>query len=310
MKKIWHSIFWKLLSCACFAGTNIIVRYLSGGSPISTSTNLPIYSIIFFQNLIGLSLISLAAIWRSPRQIISIWYTDKLWRHLARIATAGSGIAVWYLSLRYISVTEAVALSFIAPILTTIAAICFLKENFNWQRKFAVSLSILGGVLITRPDLTIIKINHFNWYLLLPLVSAIIFSLDKIFTRSLLTNKETPQVLTNYLLLSMSIFALVPCFLFGWHKPDLIQLPWLVLLGLLGIFAHYAFNKAHALAELTFLLPFGAAKIIMCAILSYIVFYEIPNTSYLWIGIITMTFSTIILNLPADLFVKRVKAHA
>jgi len=298
MQKIWHSIFWKILSCACFACINVTVRYLSGGSPIALDKPLPIYTIMFFQNLIGVVILTYYI------KDFSILRTKRPVLHTVRIVTAALGIGLWYLSLRYIPVTQVVALSFIAPILTVLGALTFLKERLNWQRALAVMLSLLGGFLITRPDQALLSSENYNWYMILPLIAAFVFSLDKVFTRQLLTERESPLSLAWYLLACIGPLCLLPCIQYGWVTPELQHLPYILLLGVLGALAHYTFNKAYELAEVTFLLPFGAAKLILCAGLSYMAFLEIPRTFDLLLGITIITVSTIVLSMPQRIFSK------
>lgn len=298
MQKVLESVFWKIVSCGCFAGINILVRYLSGGSPLAISQPLPIYTIMFFQNLIGMLLLSL---YIKPGIIIN---TSRPGLHILRIITAALGIGVWYLSLRYIPVTQVIALSFIAPIITTIIAVIFLGEDLDWKRSIAICLSILGGFLITRPDRTIFSGMEYNWFMLLPLIAAFIFSLDKMLTRKLLVLKESPLSLALYLLTFISPLCLLPCLIYGWVTPTSIHIPWLILLGLLGAMAHYTFNRAYELADITFLLPFGAAKLLLCSLLSYTVFLEIPNQVDIWLGITILTLSTVILTTPISFSTK------
>lgn len=293
MPKVLESIFWKIISCGCFAGINILVRYLAGGSSLELSKPLPIYTIMLWQNLLGVVFLSLYL-----KKKID-FSKEHLGLHLARVVTAAIGIGLWYLSLRYIPVTQVVALSFIAPIMTTFIAIVLLRESFTWQRGLAISLSMVGAFLLTRPDRALHSLANYNWYLLLPLLAALIFSLDKIFTRQLLVLQASSLVLAWYLLAFIGPICLIPSAIYGWVTPDWSQWQWLVLLGALSACAHYTFNRAYALAEITFLLPFGAAKLLLCTLLSYLVFLEIPNTFELWIGVTIMVLSTLIIGIPS-----------
>lgn len=303
MQKIWHGIFWKVFSCGCFAGTNVLVRYLSGGSPIPLGRPLPIYTIMFFQNLIGMICIFVWVTSSGEKKQLR-FPTTHIWLHVWRILTAAIGIGLWYLSLRYIPVTQVVAISFIAPVITILGAVLVLRENFNLQRKIAVTLSLIGGFLIARPDQALFNSPIYSWYLILPLCAALIFSLDKIFTRKLLNLNETPKLLAWYLLAFIAPVCLIPAAIYGWVTPNLEHLPWLLVLGGLGALAHYSFNRAYELAEVTVLLPFGAAKLLICSAISYATFYEIPKTLDLWMGIIVITLSTIVLS---DSFLNWVK---
>lgn len=301
MQKLWFGIFWKVFSCGCFAAINVLVRYLSGGSPLQLSQPLPIYTIMFWQNLIGMIVIYF---W--VRNTFATHYQSltpqKFWLNFGRILFAAVGIGLWYISLRYIPVTEVVALSFVAPIITTICAVLLLKETLTFQRKLAISLSLIGGFLIARPDHILLNSAGYTWLMALPLLAAFVFSLDKILTRRLLILAESPRLLAFYLLAFTAPLCLIPCLYYGWVTPQLEHLPWLLLLGILGALAHYTFNKAYELADITLLLPFGAAKIMLCASISYMAFYEIPKTFDMWLGIMVLTASTVILSLKPGTF--------
>lgn len=305
MQKIWHGIFWKVLSCACFAGINILVRYLSGGSPLTIATPLPIYTIMFFQNFIG-AIVVVAWMWHGNVLRTKDFFTIRPWLNITRLLTATLGIGLWYLSVQYIPITEVVALSFISKIITILGAVFFLKEAFNIQRKFAVFLSLAGGYLITRLDQPILNITEFNWILLLPVLAAFVFSLDTLLTRRLLALNESPRNLTWYALAFTAPFCLLPAVHYGWSSPDLAHMPWLLLLGVLGALSHYTFNKAYAFTEITALMPFGISRLIFCAAFSYFAFYEIPKSLDMWVGIIIIASSTLILGINAE-FIRKLR---
>lgn len=306
MIKIWRGIFWKIVSCACFAGINALVRYLSAGSPLFVEQALPIYMIMLFQNIIGLFFLSTWMIQKKGR-LKSIIITSKPGLHILRVITAATGIGLWYKSIQHIPITEVVALSFAAPIITVIGSIIFLREKFSWQRKVAVSLSIIGGFLMVRPDRTIYAMQNFNSYMLFPLIAAFVFAFDKLLTRKLLSSGESTEGLTWYLILFLGPICIIPICMYGWVTPCASHIPWLVIIGILGTLAHYAFNKAYELADVVVLLPFGVAKLLFCALLSYIAFAEIPSSLDMWLGILVITFSTIILGIPNN--IKRYRRH-
>lgn len=304
MQKLWQSIFWKVLSCGCFAGINVVVRFMSGGSPLFVNNPLPIYTIMFFQHLIGMLVIS-AWMWWANELHVSDFRTTKPWLHFLRVITAAAGIGLFYLSLRYLSVTQAVALSITTPIITTIGAVVFLKENFNLPRKIAVFSSIIGGILVARPDQAISQLGIPTWFVFLPVLAAFAFAFDKLLTRKLLALNENPRTLAWYLLAFIAPFSLLPVLHYGWVSPEMQHWPWLCLLGLLGACAHYTFNKAYALAEVTVLLPFGAARLILGGMFSYLAFYEIPKSVDLWFGISIIIFSTILLSAESKFFMRQ-----
>lgn len=290
---VWTGVYWKILSCLCFAGVNILVRFVSGGSPIDTP-KMSIYMIMFYQNLIS-SLFLLP--WLLHTRSLGTFKTKHPYLHIFRVTTAVLGVGAWYLSIRYIPIPQAVALSFIGPILTIFGAALFLKEKLTSKKMLAILSSFLGSYLIIRPDRQFPGISM-EWALFLPLLSAAIFAFDKLLTRRLLELGENPGLVTFYLVFFMAPLSVIPSFYYGWEMIQLSQLPWLILLGIAGAMAHFSFSKAYEFSEVTFLMPFGLAKFIFCGFLSYMIFREIPTGVHMWIGIVSLLWSTTILTLP------------
>ncbi|KAI0740153.1 hypothetical protein C8Q76DRAFT_706953 [Earliella scabrosa] len=62
------------------------------------------------------------------------------------------GIFGLYYSLQYLSVTDATVLQFLSPMFTAAAGAVFLHEPFSWREGSAGLASLLGVVLIARPE--------------------------------------------------------------------------------------------------------------------------------------------------------------
>ena len=292
--KLYIGIFWKIASCFCFAGVNSLVRYLSGGSSLPLEASLPIYTIMFFQNTIG-AIILIPMLLKNKDIINSILKTKHPFLHTVRVTTAVLGIGLFYLSLQYIPLTQVVALSFAAPFISIIGAVIFLNESLNINRIIVIILSIIGGFLISRPDLGLVNSSHIGWLAIFPILATLIFALDKLITRKLLLHNESPAAVTLLLIAFTAPFCLIPAILYGWHTPHLMHWPWLILLAIFGIGAHFTFSKAFYYAEVTVLIPFSISKIVFCGIIGYIAFAELPKTADMWLGIIVTTISAIIL---------------
>lgn len=301
----WQAIYWKSLSCASFAGINVIVRYLTKMCPAGVLGSELV--IIFFQNLFGTLFILMSFIpkWIHLRKTNTAQLIQQPVRypiyHALRIISAVVGVMLWYKSLKYIPITEALALNFTGPILTACGAWFILKEKFSPQRVLSVILSIMGAFIIARPDLVLNANNGFGWAVFLPIVSALLISSSKLFTRKLGALGESPQRLTRYLLVFMTPVSLVLA-IPTWEMPSVHHWPWLILMGFLARLAHLSFAKAYALAEVTFLTPFGFLKFFLSALLGYMVFNEFPTTPTVWIGIAMVFISIAVLNYKMPLY--------
>ncbi|MBT4964074.1 MAG: DMT family transporter [Francisellaceae bacterium] len=294
MSQVWLGVLWKIISCTCFAIVNGLVRYLSSDSFSSDAT--PTYVVMLYQNLIATLILLPVLLTKTNFNVKKILATKQPYLHFARVLTAVCGIGLWYLSLKYMQMTQVIAISFIAPIITIMGSTIFLHEKLSWPRCLAITLSIIGGFLISRPDRGIIGLD-FSLVVFFPVLAASIFAFDKILTRKLLELGEQPNILTIYLVGSTAILCVIPFVVYGCPWPSIDKLPWLCTLGITGCLAHYSFSKAYAYAEVTFLMPFGISKFVLSALIGYFAFSEIPRTFSIWIGMIVILASTILLNL-------------
>lgn len=282
--KVYLGIFWKITSCCCFAGANALVRYLSGGSALPIAHPLPIYTLMFFQNVFGCLLI-LPIMGQNKVLLKSILQSKYLLLHGIRLATAAIGIGLWYLSLQYLPLAQAVAVSFIAPFVTILGAIIFLGEQVTIIRISIILLSVIGGYILLKPMENLAIASGLSYVALLPLFAALIFAIDKIIAKKLLIVGETPSGLTLVLIAGIAPLCLLPAIVYGWHTPAPNQWGWLMVLAVLGVGAHFAFNKAFSYAEVTLLMPFSLTKMLFCGLIGYVVFAEIPQTINIWIGL-------------------------
>lgn len=296
VSEAWKGAFWKVVSCACFAGINGIVRYWSGGIAHSHET-LPINVMILFQNIFG-ALFLLPWLLKSGLPNLQIQHLSL---HLLRVLTAVLGVYLWYLSLQTMPIAEGVALTFTGPIFTLLGASIFLKEKLTGQKMIAISLSVIGAFIIARPDLPFYDGYSLGLAALLPLSSALSLALSKLLTRKLTNLGEAPLSLATYLLLLMIPASLIPVSA-EWNMPHLIHWPWLITLGALAAAAHFSFSKAYQLAEVTFLTPFGFTKFFLSTLIGFLAFAEFPNYWSLWSGIFIIFISIFLIAYKIPLY--------
>lgn len=287
-----RGLFWKLVACFAFACVNSLVRFLTGGAgqsmqPLATEV------IVCFQNIFGLILLLPFMLKDGVKTLKTAWPLI----HTFRIICAVAGIICLYSAFATMPMAQAVALQFTGPVFAVIGAKLYLKEEMGFYRLTGVFLGILWAFIITRPDRAFMQNgNVFSWAMMLPLLSALAFAVVKILSRQLALKGESAQLLTTYLILFMVPASLVPA-LAVWQTPSFSILCLLLLLGGLGSLAHFATAKAFTYADVTFLTPFGFARIIFTAFLGYILYAELPTNSNLWIGFAIIMLSTILITL-------------
>ena len=286
------AISWKLMSCACFAGINGVVRHLTAIKGMPEAAVLPTSSVNFFQNIFG-TLFLLPVIWsmgfhrlKSPHKTL----------HLIRVVTAVAGLLLWYEAIKRMPLAQAVSLNFTGPIFTTCAAFFFLKEEVSWLRVMAILLSLVGAFIISRPDIALLgdSAPSLGFAVIFPITSAVVFAFNKILTRRLAMQGESPESLAIYLLVFMTpvsgLFCLNDIMTGQFYWPNFTQMGWLMCAGALAALAHLSFAKAYQLAEVTFLMPFGFLKFFMSTCIGYLAFSEWPaSTPLIGIGFIFLS---------------------
>ncbi len=278
-----QGILWKTLACACFAGLNVIVRYLTGGAG-GTETPLPAMEIAGIQNAIGFCLMLPFLLGKHSLASLKSKYITL---HGVRVLMGGAGMVLLYIAFSVMPTAKAVALGFMGPVFTVIGAAIYLKERMGLLRTFGITLGMLGAFLITRPDLDFMKDGGAQsvtfWAFLLPLGSAACFAVCKIVGRELTNLGDSASLLTVYLLVFMAPVCLIPAS-FHWVTPEGIQWLWLLALGVLASLAHYAMAQSYACAEIVFLTPFGFSRLLFSAAIAFAAFGELPKAGDFWLG--------------------------
>lgn len=264
----FRGAFWKVSSFVCFSAINGIVRYLSQTTEVIGQTPLPAYEVAFFQNLFGLIFLIPWVIQNGPQSL----KTQHLSLHMCRIVLSAVGVVLWYISLSYMPLAQAVALMFLGPLITVMGARFFLKESIGKERSIAILVGFVGGGLVSQT--TFIE-GAIGLLALLPILAATCFSGATLMIRRL-AKDDSPQLIVTYLLLFMAPVLLIPTLLYG-VMPAPWQWPWLLMMGGLAAAAHLCLSNAYASAEVSYLIPYGFTKWFASAFIGLIAFAEIPS---------------------------------
>ena len=220
--------------------------------------------------------------------------------HLLR----GLGIVIanlcFFTSLITISLANAVAIFFIAPLIITLLSVVILGEKVGIKGCVAVFIGFLGVVIILRPGYGV-----FNFASLLPLVAALAYSLVQIMTRKMGEAEKTSKMVF-YIQLNLVFFSAISGLFFGHGKfadpsqPTLYFLlrPWIVPpfkdllimfgIGILSGMGAYCISQAYRITKAGFIAPFEYVALPLSIFWSIVVFGEWPDFVS-WIGILLIS---------------------
>jgi drug/metabolite transporter (DMT)-like permease len=287
----WRGAMWKIMAFACYAALNGIARYLSGGAQSSLAEPLPVSVIVFFQDLFALIFI-LPWLLGNKASLIKIALPDRLGLNLSRVVLSAAAVITWYLALRYLPQTDAVALSVVGPIIGVICAKIFLKERLGYLRSSIILISFIAACWVCKPMAALIINQDNSWGLLFVLLSSLFFALAKILTRKLASTGESKYNLTAYLLIFIVPVSFVPALMF-WQMPTMAHWPLLMVAGALTAAAIYCVTTALSYAQVSFLAPFDLARFVLNSVVGYLVFMELPASWAVWLVMAFIVFSVV-----------------
>lgn len=177
---------------------------------------------------------------------------------------------LFFLSLRYLPLGEAVALVFASPIFITMLAGPVLGEKVGPRRWGAVAVGFIGVLVILRPGTAV-----FSPYALLPVSAALTFSLTMLLGRKLaLSDNSTSIVFYTSIggVLASALFVST-----DWVTPPIEHVPWLFLIGILGGVGQLLIVQAFRHAEASMLAPFEYTTIIWAILFGFLFWSELPD---------------------------------
>ncbi len=178
--------------------------------------------------------------------------------------------AFFYLSLKFLPLAEAAAISFVGPVMVTALSGPLLGEKVGRRQWIAVMLGFLGVLIIVRPGGAV-----FSPVVLLPLICALFFSLYQIATRKVAGRDDSMTTLFfGALVGAVALSVALP---FMWQTPTLLQGVLILCVGLLGGFGHWLLIRAVEHASPMALAPFVYVQLVWSTTLAWLAFGDFPD---------------------------------
>lgn len=227
------------------------------------SAQLSTFQILFFRSLVGLVVISLLLSRAGWGQVAGRPFDLHLLRNLAHFG----GQFGWFYGLAFIPLAEVFAIEFTVPIWTALWAALLLGERLSGPRLAALSLGIAGLLIILRPGS-----QSVHPAALAVLAGAAGYALAHTLTRRLALS-DPPLVILFYMTVIQLPLGLLPA-LANWTTPAPALWPWLLVVGLSALSAHYCMARALALAPATVVVPMDFLRLPLIAVVGALVYGE------------------------------------
>ncbi len=209
-----------------------------------------------------------------------------------RGALIGGATLCFFWALHYLPLADTIAIFFVEPLILTLIAALFLKEQVGWRRLSAIVVGFAGALLVIRPSFQTVGLPAF-----LPLGAALCFAIYLALTRRVVA---TEDVLTMQLW--AGIFGLLTLgFAIGFGEafaiavldpswPTAAQWPLLAALGAIATTGHLLIVAGVRRAPPSILAPFQYLEILGATLLGFLIFDDFPDL-VTWIGILIIVAS-------------------
>ena len=256
---------WMVASCIFLTGLSALGRYLSqaGVDPLQ----------IVFCRLVFAWACMLP--WMIHRGIGTV-RTSQLKLYLVRAVVSMLAMTTWFYALSMIPVSEVTALSFLAPLFTTIGAALVLGEVVRLRRWTATVIGFCGALIIIRPG--IVEMGIGNWF---ALASAVFMGTSALIIKTL-TRGDDPWTVVFFSHLLMMPMALIPA-LFVWTWPSLEVWLFLLATGPVAVLGHIMLTKAFSLTDASIVAAVDFSKLPVAVLIGWIAFGELTDI-WTWIG--------------------------
>jgi drug/metabolite transporter (DMT)-like permease len=237
--------------------------------------NFPVWEAVFFRAFSG-SIISLYLVYHSGINSIK---TKKPVRHFVRAFSAVGCVVLYIFGIKYLLLSENIAIAHSAPIIAALLAVPILGEKIGIHRILAITIGFVGVLVIIKPGTDLFQLKS-----LLPIGSALFMASVYLTTRSLMNTESSTSIVFYYsfaLLFTSLIF-----FPSDFVIPDIFNLILALSLGIMGSMGHFFMSQAARHADVAVTSPFEYSSFIFVGLMGYFFFYEIPSNSVILGGIL------------------------
>lgn len=249
-----------VLAVACFAVLDTAVKYVGAFVPVLVA--------VWFRYVFQAVAVTAFMLPVRGRRLL---HTEHPRFQLLRGALLLTVSALSFVAVQFMPVGEFTAFVMTTPLVVTLLAALFLKEQVSLLRWLLVSGGFVGALLVVQPGGA-----SFGWATLLPLAMVITYAWFQILT-SRLARTEDPMTMHFYTGWVGAIIATAVLPLVWQAMPDATTFALLCLVGLMGTVGHFLLILAFARAPASTLTPYLYTQIGFAMLCGWLVFDHIPG---------------------------------
>ncbi|MEI8699969.1 MULTISPECIES: DMT family transporter [unclassified Mesorhizobium] len=270
----------KIVSVAVFVGMS---------SCIKAAGTVPAGQIVFFRSFFAIFPIIIFLAFQG--KLGTAFSTKRPLNHIARGVVGVCAMGLGFFALTRLPLPEAITLNYAQPLLVVVFSSIFLGEAIRVYRWSAVAVGLVGVVVISWPELTLLSSgaalgDQEVLGVIAALVAAAISAVAMLLVRNLVQSEPTATIVL-WFSVTASVLALLSL-PFGWQALTPVQAGLLVVSGFCGGVAQILMTAAYRHAEASVVAPFEYTSMILGIAVGYLAFGDVPTVHMLIGGLIVV----------------------
>lgn len=226
------------------------------------------YELMFWRSLVGFFIVAALIRWRLGS--LAIVRTRHWHLHLVRNTFHFFGQNMWFAGLMLIPLSQLVALEFTMPIWVLLMAPLFLGESLTAKKITVAGIGFLGVLVVAQPG-----VQPVNWGHAAGMAAAVAFAINLIYTRKIMLHDRVLCVLF-WMTASQGAMGLALALGLGdgFTWPSVALTPWLAVVAITGLTAHFCLTTALGLAPAMLVAPMEFARLPIIATVGVLLYAE------------------------------------
>ncbi|KNG95554.1 DMT family transporter [Pseudaestuariivita atlantica] len=235
------------------------------------ASTLDTFEIMFYRSLMGIVLVTAIATATGTLGQIN---RQRMGLHGLRNVAHFAGQNLWFFAITAAPLAQVFALEFTTPLWVLILSPLFLGERLTGLKVIAALLGFAGVLLVVRPgaDFTL-GIGS-----VAAALAAIGFAGSMIATKLLTRTTGIVCILFWLTVMQAAFGAITAGFDGDIALPDAAGWPWVVLVAVCGLTAHFSLTRALTIAPASVVVPFDFARLPVIALIGYFLYHEPLDT--------------------------------
>lgn len=237
------------------------------------------FEIMMYRSFVGVAIVSLVL------SVAGKWdqvTSRDLGLHMGRNLVHFTGQNLWFYAVTVIPLAQVFALEFTLPLWVIVLSPLLLGERMTPVRIAAALIGFAGILIVARPGATPVNLGVAT-----AAASAIFFALTTIFTKKL-TRTASIGCIMFWLTVMQAVLGVIASAMDGAVTlPTLQTAPWLVVVGLAGLLAHFCITNALSIAPATVVVPFDFVRLPTIAVIGMLLYNE-PLDLWVLVGAVVI----------------------